>query len=126
MGERILCRHPFNESKRAYVVPQQVEELLKCYWAGKSGENLRKSSIENPFFKHPLIIAKLNSLTFFLEGKAVECLPALKDIRDRCIKQLEKMRPDHMRRLNPTPYKVLSIHINNLIGICFTILIRWV
>ncbi|KAG6571263.1 Nicotinate phosphoribosyltransferase 2 [Cucurbita argyrosperma subsp. argyrosperma] len=75
VGERILCRHPFNESKRAYVVPQQVEELLKCYWAGKS-------------------------------GKAVECLPALKDIRDRCIKQLEKMRPDHMRRLNPTPYKV--------------------
>ncbi|KAL4013069.1 hypothetical protein IC575_025223 [Cucumis melo] len=75
VGERILCRHPFNESKRAYVVPQQVEELLKCYRSGKS-------------------------------GKAEECLPALKDIRDRCIKQLEKMRPDHMRRLNPTPYKV--------------------
>ncbi|XP_022149494.1 nicotinate phosphoribosyltransferase 2-like [Momordica charantia] len=75
VGERILCRHPFNESKRAYVVPQQVEELLKCYWTGKS-------------------------------GKAAERLPALKDIRNRCIKQLEKMRPDHMRRLNPTPYKV--------------------
>ncbi|KAI9165967.1 hypothetical protein LWI28_023827 [Acer negundo] len=75
VGERILCRHPFNESKRAYVVPQQVEELLKCYWPGNSG----KPRVE---------------------------LPALKDIRDRCIKQLEKMRPDHMRRLNPTPYKV--------------------
>ncbi|KAJ1704576.1 hypothetical protein LUZ63_004355 [Rhynchospora breviuscula] len=36
VGERILCRHPFNESKRAYVVPQHVEELLKCYWPGKS------------------------------------------------------------------------------------------
>ncbi|KAL6010761.1 Nicotinate phosphoribosyltransferase 2 [Asimina triloba] len=33
-GERILCRHPFTESKRAYVVPCRVEELLKCYWAG--------------------------------------------------------------------------------------------
>lgn len=75
VGERILCRHPFYESKRAYVVPQQVEELLKCYWPGS-----------------PL--------------KAREDLPALKDIRDRCIKQLELMRPDHMRRLNPTPYKV--------------------
>ncbi|KAL7197995.1 hypothetical protein ACSBR2_020506 [Camellia fascicularis] len=32
--ERILCRHPFNESKRAYVVPQCVEELLKCFWPG--------------------------------------------------------------------------------------------
>lgn len=75
VGERILCRHPFYESKRAYVVPQQVEELLECYWPGS-----------------PL--------------KAREDLPALKDIRDRCIKQLELMRPDHMRRLNPTPYKV--------------------
>ncbi|KAL9340886.1 hypothetical protein Peur_067105 [Populus x canadensis] len=75
VGERILCRHPFNESKRAYVVPQQVEELLKCYWPGSS-------------------------------DKPREDLPPLKDIRDSCIKQLERMRPDHMRRLNPTPYKV--------------------
>ncbi|XP_041004098.1 nicotinate phosphoribosyltransferase 1 [Juglans microcarpa x Juglans regia] len=75
VGERILCRHPFNESKRAYVVPQCVEELLKCYWPGNS-------------------------------GKPREDLPPLKEIRERCIKQLEQMRPDHMRRLNPTPYKV--------------------
>ncbi|KAK4260087.1 hypothetical protein QN277_003252 [Acacia crassicarpa] len=75
VGERILCRHPFQESKRAYVVPQRVEELLRCYWRGSS-------------------------------DKEREPLPALKDIRERCIKQLEQMRPDHMRRLNPTPYKV--------------------
>ncbi|CAM8989405.1 unnamed protein product [Rhodiola kirilowii] len=75
VGERLLCRHPFNESKRAYVVPQQVEELLKCYWAGNSG-NKREE------------------------------LPPLKEIRERCIQQLELMRRDHMRRLNPTPYKV--------------------
>ncbi|KAK9096969.1 hypothetical protein Sjap_022466 [Stephania japonica] len=75
VAERILCRHPFNESKRAYVVPQQVEELLKCYWPGDSGK------------------------------KAVE-LPTLKETRERCIQQLSQMRPDHMRRLNPTPYKV--------------------
>ncbi|OAP07710.1 NAPRT2 [Arabidopsis thaliana] len=75
VGERLLCRHPFNESKRAYVVPQRVEELLKCYWRGSADE-------------------------------AREVLPPLKEIRDRCIKQLENMRPDHMRRLNPTPYKV--------------------
>ncbi|XP_022775184.1 nicotinate phosphoribosyltransferase 2-like isoform X2 [Durio zibethinus] len=75
VGERILCRHPFSESKRAYVVPKRVEELLKCYWPGKS-------------------------------DKVREELPALDDIRDHCIKQLEQMRPDHIRRLNPTPYKV--------------------
>nr|GMC57731.1 nicotinate phosphoribosyltransferase 2-like [Ipomoea batatas] len=39
VGERIMCRHPFSESKRAYVVPQRVEELLKCYWPGSSGVN---------------------------------------------------------------------------------------
>lgn len=75
VAERILCRHPFSESKRAYVVPQRVEELLKCFWPGSS------------------------------DG-AREELPSLKEIRDRCIQQLEQMRPDHMRRLNPTPYKV--------------------
>ncbi|KAL8528701.1 hypothetical protein ACS0TY_006233 [Phlomoides rotata] len=74
-GERILCRHPFNESKRAYVVPQHVEELMKCFWPGRS-------------------------------GKEREELPPLKIIRERSIKHLEQMRPDHMRRLNPTPYKV--------------------
>ncbi|XP_020112030.1 nicotinate phosphoribosyltransferase 2-like isoform X1 [Ananas comosus] len=74
-GERILCRHPFNESKRAYVVPQRVEELLKCYWPGNS-------------------------------CKPREELPSIKKIRTRCMQQLEQMRPDHMRRLNPTPYKV--------------------
>jgi len=72
--ERILCRHPFNESKRAYVVPQRVEELYKCYWSGNSGKR--------------------------------EPLPTLKEIRERCLRQLAEMRPDHMRELNPTPYKV--------------------
>ncbi|XP_047323964.1 nicotinate phosphoribosyltransferase 2-like [Impatiens glandulifera] len=75
VGERILCRNPFIESKRAFVVPQQVEELLKCYWPGSLGQPREE-------------------------------LPTLKEIRGRCIKQLEIMRPDHMRRLNPTPYKV--------------------
>ncbi|KAL6551731.1 Nicotinate phosphoribosyltransferase 2 [Orobanche gracilis] len=75
VGERILCRHPFIESKRAYVVPQRVEELLKCFWPGSS-------------------------------GKDREGLAPIKLIRERCINQLGQMRPDHMRKLNPTPYKI--------------------
>ncbi|CAL5369483.1 unnamed protein product [Camellia sinensis] len=75
VAERILCRHPFNESKRAYVVPQRVEELLKCFWPGSP-------------------------------DKPREELPPLKMIRNRCSNQLEQMRSDHVRRLNPTPYKV--------------------
>ncbi|XP_067145209.1 nicotinate phosphoribosyltransferase isoform X1 [Centruroides vittatus] len=32
MGERVLCRHPFQESKRAYVIPTKVESLYQKYW----------------------------------------------------------------------------------------------
>lgn len=52
MGVRILCRHPFNESKRAYVVPQRVEELLKCFWPGRSGAFFLVSKISNMLI-HP-------------------------------------------------------------------------
>ncbi|PSN33080.1 Nicotinate phosphoribosyltransferase [Blattella germanica] len=32
VGEKVLCRHPFQESKRAYVIPKLVEPLYKVYW----------------------------------------------------------------------------------------------
>uniref|UniRef100_A0A1B6F2C5 Nicotinate phosphoribosyltransferase n=1 Tax=Cuerna arida TaxID=1464854 RepID=A0A1B6F2C5_9HEMI len=32
VGARVLCRHPFQESKRAYVIPTHVEALYKVYW----------------------------------------------------------------------------------------------
>uniref|UniRef100_A0A146LCM2 Nicotinate phosphoribosyltransferase n=2 Tax=Lygus hesperus TaxID=30085 RepID=A0A146LCM2_LYGHE len=33
VGVRVLCRHPFQESKRAYVIPTRVEPLYKEYWS---------------------------------------------------------------------------------------------
>ena len=32
MGQKVLCRHPFQESKRAYVIPTRVEALYKVWW----------------------------------------------------------------------------------------------
>eukprot|EP00850_Spirogloea_muscicola_P014848 SM000109S14162 [mRNA] locus=s109:295515:299292:+ [translate_table: standard] len=72
-GERILCRHPFLESKRAHVVPTRVEPLHHTYWAG---------------------------------GGVAEQLPSLEEVRATCARQLAAVRPDHLRALNPTPYKV--------------------
>ncbi len=71
-GERILCRHPLREAKRAYVVPKNVIPLHKLVWDGRQ------------------------TFTF----------PSLDAIRQSVIDQISLMRPDHLRAVNPTPYKV--------------------
>ncbi|KAI4381648.1 hypothetical protein MLD38_007705 [Melastoma candidum] len=48
-------------------------------------------------------------LTDSRTGKEREELPPLNEVRARCISQFDHMRSDHMRRLNPTPYKVRLI-----------------
>jgi len=43
---------------------------------------------------------------FWDEGKIVQDLPSLEDQRSFVLDQLQTQRPDHVRLLNPTPYKV--------------------
>ncbi|CAG0894964.1 unnamed protein product [Cyprideis torosa] len=38
-GGRVLSRHPFQESKRAYVSPATVLPLYKCYWSDGTLQN---------------------------------------------------------------------------------------
>jgi len=71
-NKKLLCRHPFNATKRAYVIPAKVEPLLHLWW----------------------------------DGQLVRDLPSIEQIREYTKAQLASMRPDYIRNLNPTPYKV--------------------
>ncbi|ELR24759.1 nicotinate phosphoribosyltransferase [Acanthamoeba castellanii str. Neff] len=72
-GKRLLCRHPFDEKRRAYVTPTKVMPLLKLVWD---------------------------------QGKLVTDFPTMESLKAYVTGQLQEMRPDHLRLLNPTPYKV--------------------
>ena len=61
-GRRILCCHPYDETRRTYVTPTAVQPLYSNVWDGK--------------------------IQKYVKG------------------QLKKMREDHLRNLNPTPYKI--------------------
>ncbi|CAF2643265.1 unnamed protein product [Rotaria sp. Silwood2] len=78
-GVRVLCLHPFSETKRAYVTPTSVECIHKLYWAN---------------------------------GQIQHALPTWQEVRIYAQQQIETLRKDHRRHLNPTPYKVsLTNHL---------------
>jgi nicotinate phosphoribosyltransferase len=70
----------------------------------------KKILCRNPFdekkrcFVTPSRVESLHELVW--DGKLLAELPTLTQIRDRCQMQLMNLREDHLRRLNPTPYKV--------------------
>lgn len=71
-GEQVLCRHPFEETTRAFVVPSRVIPLHELVWDAE-----RRESPEPPDV-----------------------------IRARVREQIDLLREDHLRPINPTPYKV--------------------
>jgi len=79
-GRRILCCHPYDETRRTYVTPTAVQPLYSNVW----------------------------------DGKITEEQPDLREIQKYVKGQLKKMREDHLRNLNPTPYKIsVSEKLNN-------------
>lgn len=98
VGKRMLCRHPFDETKRVYVTPSAVIPLLRLVWCGAAAEapdatdaNIGKESGES---NAPV---RVNMRV---------PLPTLTELRDFVRAQLALLREDHLRPLNATPYKV--------------------
>ena len=81
-AKRILCRHPFDANKRVYVTPTRVQPLHQLVWDGPV---------------HGVKGAEVN----VLEG-----YPSLAEVRAHVAQELQRFREDHLRRLNPTPYKM--------------------
>ena len=75
-GQRMLCRHPFDSKKRAHVTPASILPLLHLVWEGSKG------------------------------GIVPGALRPLEESRTYAIQQLQGIREDTLRWLNPTPYKV--------------------
>lgn len=96
-GQKVLCRHPFEESKRAYVIPSTVEALHKVIT--RFLFFLLLNLFYNMYFSYQI---------YWKDGKIRRPLPSLLDIRNRVQKSLDTLRSDHKRNLNPTPYKVKS------------------
>lgn len=45
VGVKILCRHPFQESKRCFATPSRVEKMLEVWWADGKVSKLTFGSI---------------------------------------------------------------------------------
>ena len=98
--KRTLCRHPFEEKLRAYVTPSHVIPLLRLVWKGKrarldgyvEGEEEGAAAAAAAGAERPH-----NMRVVF---------PPLAELRAFVAAQLALVREDHLRPLNPTPYKV--------------------
>ena len=104
VGKRVLCRHPFEESKRAYVMPHKVESTLKLVMLMLLLLLLLK-------FLVLILLHKVESMykRVWDQGRMPEPLPTIAEIRQQVQRSLKTLRQDHKRSLNPTPYKVIIL-----------------
>jgi nicotinate phosphoribosyltransferase len=81
-GERILCCHPYEEHKRCYMTPSRVEEILHLRLI--NGTVMPEDAL----------------------ASTASDRDRLQLARRRCREQVQALRYDYKRPLNPTPYKV--------------------
>lgn len=92
-GKKVLCRHPFHESKRAFVTPARYFEFSFS------------------LFQFFIIYSHINRVEtlykiWWKDGAVRQPIPTLEEVRNRVKESLSTLRQDHLRHLNPTPYKV--------------------
>jgi nicotinate phosphoribosyltransferase len=86
VGERILARNPIKGTDRAYITPSCVEKLLKEVFRG--GKSLVDGSAIAPTFWCADTVHLVESRAFVQ-------------------KQLTFFPNEHLRQLNPTPFKLM-------------------
>ncbi|EER18825.1 nicotinate phosphoribosyltransferase, putative [Perkinsus marinus ATCC 50983] len=80
---KVFCRHLFDDQKRCYVTPKKVEPLLICVW--KDGKAIHLTSSPR---------TKENDR------------PDIHSAKEHFKETRNTFRKDHLRPINPTPYKV--------------------
>lgn len=50
VGQKVLCRHPFQESKRAYVIPSRIEPMYKVKHQSKCSNRFLFIEVLSQFF----------------------------------------------------------------------------
>jgi nicotinate phosphoribosyltransferase len=127
-GKRLLARHPFDEKKRAYVTPTVVLPLLRLVFCGRATKPERE---EYPSFAaSESATASVRAAAAAGAAPAVEAAgggggggggaavgaadavgvraaaPSILQLKAFVKAQMGLFREDHLRLLNPTPYKV--------------------
>ena len=101
-GKRLLAHHPFDEKKRVYVTPAFVIPLLRLVWLGK------RAAVPDDLDAAELAAIAAagggggGARAHHLRARS----PPLDELRAFTAAQVKLVREDHLRPLNPTPYKV--------------------
>jgi nicotinate phosphoribosyltransferase len=98
-GRRLLCRHPFDERKRVYVTAAHVIPLLNVVWRGSKAD--ASDAAETDAARLVAVAARAHGEAH-LRARA----PSVEVLRQFVRDQMQLIRADHLRHLNPTPYKV--------------------
>jgi nicotinate phosphoribosyltransferase len=131
-GRRLLCHHPFEDKRRVYVTATKVIRLLNRVWVGAGAEGFAAAAAERADAASAAAAAGGAATTAAAAAASAAAVPsgdvastpaaskrlsgASLGMRSRFASptetrayvkaQIALLRTDHVRPLNPTPYKV--------------------